>query len=73
MLAAIDQSTQQVTGNSVFFTDMIVIDCDFVPTLPFFGELTKQQEPLLTERKASSLDLHHTGLGPRLRIWQKNT
>lgn len=49
---------------------MTVIDFGFVVTLPFFGELTEQQESLLTERKAASLDLHHTGLGPRLRIWQ---
>lgn len=47
---------------------MVVIDFDFLPTLPFFSELTKQQEPLLTERKASSLDLHHTGLGPRQNL-----
>lgn len=70
--AARDQSTQQAAGNSVFVTDVLVTDFDFVPTPPFFGEVTKQQEPVLAERKTSSLDLHHTGLGSRLRIWQKN-
>lgn len=49
---------------------MIVIYFDIVATVPFLGELTEQQEYLLTEKKAASLDLHHIGLGPRLKIWQ---
>lgn len=56
---------------SVFVTgSMIVIYFDIVATVPFLGELTEQQEYLLTEKKAASLDLHHIGLGPRLKIWQ---
>lgn len=59
---AIGYNIQQVSGNSVFVTgNMIVIDFDFVAILPFFDELS--------ERKATSFDLHCTGLGPRLRIW----